>query len=218
VVSDCIIKSISGNSNGSVSFDLLNSNSVSHSLEDISDKSLIGVLVGSNLINKLRIVAIVGTVLVSLSVSEFPDGLLDVPKGLFAKFINFCLPISSVSSNTGNSGILSGEKLSCESFNKSIEIVHGSLKLVVKGILKSLSSSSNVSFLICLEVIDFASKSFCLFWDTFHGVVNGMLDKSIKVVDVLDVQVLSVGENFVEFFNCNSLLESSISKARAIAP
>ena len=99
-------KCISGCRSTSISSGLLSIDSVLHSLEGSNDFLFEFILLLSDLGNKLRVMTIMSSVLVSLSISEFPDKFLDVPKNLFTEFINSKLPSLSVSCNCSQSSIV----------------------------------------------------------------------------------------------------------------
>ena len=77
---------------GGVTSCLLFSNSVLHSLEGGDDGGFVLVLLGGDVGKEFLVVAVVGTIDVSLSVSESPDDLLDVPEELLAQVCD-CLLI-----------------------------------------------------------------------------------------------------------------------------
>jgi hypothetical protein len=56
------------------------------------------------------------------------------------------------------------------------------------------------------------------FSNTLHGPVDGFLNEVLFVVDVLDVDVLTVGEDVVVLLDGNSLQETGVSSSGSGAP
>ena len=162
--------------------------------------------------------AIMGTIVVALSVSESPHNLLDIPKELFTESIDSLFPSLSGFINTSNGSIFSSEKLVSKSGYGLIKRLDRGIESVSESLLKSSSGSFDFSLDFCLSNVHKSLLLGILFWNSLHSEINGVLDELLLVVNVLDVKLLTVLEDVIVLFNGDSLLEATISIARSLSP
>ena len=120
--------------------------------------------------------------------------------------------------NTGDGAVLSVLELLSESSDGGIEGGNGSLESGGEGVTESLLGSLNTGLSVGLLGIDDVSLSLEFFLNSLHGPLDGVLDEAVFVLDVLDVEVLSVGEDIVVSLNGNTLEVSGVSVSGAVAP
>ena len=162
--------------------------------------------------------AIMGTIVVALSVSESPHNLLDIPKELFTESIDSLFPTLSGFINTINGSIFSSEKLVSKSGHGLIKRLDRGIKSVRESLLKSSSGSFDFSLDFGLSNVHKSLLLGILFWNSLHSEINGVLNKLLLVVNVLDVKLLTVLEDVIVLFNGDSLLKATISIARSLSP
>ena len=207
-----------GGSVGFVTVSLLGGNSVLHGFQAGNDGGFVLLLEVGDGLEEFGVVAVVGTVDVALSVSEFPDELLDGPEDSGALIVDFLFPTGSGGFNTGEGTILSVCEFLCKSLDGGVEGGNGGGESAVEGVTESLLGSLNPGLSGGLLFIDIVGLSLELFLNTLHGPFGGCGNESSFVVDVLDVEVLSVGEDSVVLLNCNTLEVSGVSVSGAVAP
>jgi len=187
-----------------------------HSLECVNNGLFeLDLLVG-DLLLEFEIMAVIGSVVVAGGISEGPDEFLDVPQELVSEVSDGLSPDFSVGINTRFGSSLSGGEFGAESVNESIEGSSGSIETSSKLSLKILSGGLNTGITGVSEGSNEGSLGSVLFGNTFHGPVDGTLDEFIEVVDVLDVEVLSVSEDGIVVLNGNSLFVSSVSVSSSL--
>ena len=160
-----------------------------------------------------------GTELVSLGVSEFPDFLLDDPLDLLTESVDLGLPSESGLVNSSDNSFLSFKKLSGFVFSESIHAGIGSSLLGIELGLKFKSDGIDSCLNVILAFLDLGKESNDLLWDSSHGPVTGTVNEPLLVMNVLNVDwVLSIGEGLHMGLNFNTLLVASISSASSLSP
>lgn len=212
------IKFISGSIVGCISIGKFFLDSCVEGLKFLNNESFEIVLLLRDILFDLVIVTIVSTVMVSLGVSKSPDEFLNVPEDLFTEFINSSLVHSSVCFNLCHGGIFSVQKFSSKSFDSCVEGIHGVHKSAAEGCFKSFSGINDFLFNFNLVGINVVLLFHSSFWDSLHDVLGGVLNKSLNVGDVLNVELLLVFKNSLVLLNSNSLLEATVSVAGALSP